>query len=368
MTDQEAYVTLNLLPQVGPVTVRRLLEAFGTPQRVLQARSSELAKVSGIRRNAANTIANWRQHASATDELALAARAGVQVITMADEAYPAMLRELYDPPLCLYVRGRLEAFDACASCSIALVGSRRITHYGHTVTEQLAAAATRGGWCVVSGLALGVDTVAHRTTLTGQGTTVAVIGSGLGRIYPSDNVTLAREIAESGAVVSELPFNTPPDKRWFPMRNRIIAALSQGTIVVEAAHKSGALITAQQALDLGRNVFAVPGPVTAPQSRGCHRLLREGATLVESFGDVLDAFGLLLKTTPAPEQQPRLFPDLGAEEQVLVDLLSAGEQSADELVHASGLAAHQTLATLLMLEVKKVIIQLPGRRYQLRHG
>ena len=366
MTEQEAYVTLNMLPKVGPVTVRHLLEHFGNPQRILISSLAELKRVPGVRAPAAASIANWQRQVDPVAEIRAAEQSGVTIITAADDDYPPMLTDLYDPPLCLYLSGDRKALEMCNKLSIAFVGSRHVTHYGVTVTDRLASAAAAAGWCVVSGLAVGVDTGAHRAVVKGGGRTVAVIGSGLASLYPSENVDLARKICTSGgAVVSEFPLQRKPDRQTFPMRNRIIAALSLGTVVVEAGHKSGSLITANQALDLGRHVFAVPGPITSPQSSGCHKLLRDGATLVENFGDISDALGMLLTITPN-QHEPRLLPELNEAEQTLVNLLQKGPIGADDLVVQSGLPPHEALSTLLMLEIKKVALQLPGRRYELR--
>ncbi len=371
MDVREAYVVLNCLPEIGPVRVKALLQHFGSPVAILAAGKSALLRVHGIGEAAAEAVSRWRDHGDPQAEMALAARAGVELVTLEDAAYPPILREIYDPPLCLYVRGD-KAILSASSTAIAMVGSRRTTHYGVKMAETLAGAAALAGWTVVSGLARGIDTVVHETAVKLNGRTVAVIGSGLGRIYPQENIELARRVADCGALVSEFPMTFPPGKGTFPMRNRIIAGLTVGTVVIQAGDRSGSLITAAQALDQNRALFAVPGPVDAPQSRGCHALIKEGAKLVETFQDVLDEFTLLpgLADAASPPGRPRPLPaaaaashlQLSESEAKLMALIDNQEIALDELVDQTGLAPAEVLGTVFMLELKHLVRQLPGRR------
>ena len=292
MTEQLAYIALNGVTDIGPVKVKALLDVFGTAERVLTASPAALSKVSGIGSKVAKAI-HERDRNFAAAECELAERAGVEIITLADAAYPALLKEIHDPPLCLYVRGDADVLRRSHS-AIAMVGSRQTTRYGVKMADNLARSAALAGWIVYSGLARGIDTIAHKGALAVGGQTVAVVGSGLAHMYPQENMELARRIVNNGAVISEFPMRVPPSKRSFPMRNRIISGLTQGTIVVEAGFRSGSIITANQALDQNRQVFAVPGQADSPQSRGCHALIKQGtAKLVENFQDVLEEFSFI---------------------------------------------------------------------------
>ncbi len=372
MDTVDAYVILNQLPGIGPLRVAQLLTLFDTPEAILAAPAADLARVPGVGGKLAAVLAGWRQHCDPEAERRLAARAGVTILTCASPDYPELLRQIHDPPLCLYLRGGATALARCAR-GIAMVGSRHTTPYGVKMAEHLALGAVYAGWPVVSGLARGIDTVVHETVLKAQGCTVAVLGSGLGQIYPQDNVGLARRIAEQdGALISEFPMQYHPDKRTFPMRNRIISGLTLGTVVVEAGAGSGSLITAGQAAEQGRQVFAVPGRVDTPQSRGCHALIKDGAKLVETFQDIAEEFTCLpgMPTPPppgpataaVPSQSPAVGLELSPLEETLLSFLGASEASIDELVGAAGAPAADVLSALLRLEMRHVVRQLPGRR------
>lgn len=372
METREAYIVLNSLPDIGPLRVNQLLQCYDGPAAVLKARRDDLLRVPGIGACAASAIVDWKQHCDLQQELTLCKKAGVTLITRDDACYPPLLREIHDPPLCLYVRGCPEVL--ARNTSLAIVGSRRTTRYGMQTAEHLAAAASLAGWQVVSGLARGIDTIAHEATLRTNGCTVAVIGSGLGRIYPQENVDLARRISVAGAVLSEFPMNCAPAKRSFPMRNRLIAGMTRGTLVVEAGTRSGSLITARQAADQNRIVFAVPGRIDSPQSKGCHDLIKQGAKLVESFQDVLDEFvmlpGFYNKAQPAElssgndSEQKSIAADLTLStlEATLLDLIGDDELSIDQLVVEAGESARVVLSSLLQLEMRRLVRQLPGKR------
>ncbi len=374
--DREAYIALNLLPGIGSLRVKQLLSIFGSPGAILEAKKCDLTRVSGIGPVLAETICDWRRLCDPGTEQQLAARAGIQLVTLADPGYPAMLAEIFDPPLCLYVRGNPGALD-CFDHALAIVGTRRPTHYGIQMAQTLAASAAMAGWTVVSGLAQGIDTAGHQATVQHKGRTLAVLGSGLGRLYPQDNVDLARRIAESGgAVISEFPIQMPPDRRTFPMRNRIISGLTRATVVVEAGLRSGALITAAQALDQGRQVFAVPGRADSPQARGCHQLLRDGAGLVEEFIDILREFpggNPAPISAPPPSQtssgaEPRKEEtegwglQLSQIERKIYAFVARDEVHIDDLICQLGEPAAKILSAVVTLEMRHLVRQLPGRR------
>ena len=368
MTSREAYVILNQLPGIGPVRVRQLVAAFGSVEAILAAPAAAFARVPGFGPKLAAALAGWREQVDPAAELAQADRAGIRVVTQDDPAYPAALRQLGDAPLVLYVQGDTAALAAAGERGLAVVGTRRPSLYGETVAARLAGAAAHAGLVIVSGLARGIDTVAHRSALEHRGQTVAVIGSGLFNIYPEDNRGLAAEIAASGCLVSEQPLAARPDKRTFPMRNRIIAWLCPTTLVIEAATGSGALITAEKAFAAGRRVAAVPGRIDSPQSQGCHALIKRGAKLVEGLDDLLPDFTFLPGLAPAPAlplTAGGAVPGqaLCPEEARICEVLAAGDVSLDELARHTGEPVHRLLATLTGLELKRAVKQLPGRRF-----
>ena len=359
MTEREAYIALNMMENVGPVTVRSMAGVLGSVPAILEAEEEALIGAPGIGRGIAQSILDQRGRTDVATELERAESAGAHVITPADAEYPAPLKEIHDPPLALYVRGALENRDRH---SIAVVGTRRPTHYGRRSAELLAGQLARAGMTVTSGLALGIDTAAHQGALRAQGRTVAVLGGALDCLYPPSNAGLAGDIAERGAVLSEFPFGRRPDKTTFPMRNRIVSGLSLGVLVVEADRRSGAMITAREALEQGRSVLAVPGRIDSPSSRGCHALIRDGARLVSSVDDVLAEFEFLFTGCPGTEaEKPRVTADLSDEERAILDCLEEGEQQVDGLIRDSGLAPGRVSALLIGLEMKKMVRMLPGR-------
>lgn len=373
MTDREAYIILNLLSGIGPIRVQALCSYFGSSSGVLKASVKELNSVPGIGPSLAEGIASW-DNIDYESEMAIAERAGVKIITRNDPEYPSQLAELNDAPLCLYVRGTLPQEDELV---LAIVGSRRITNYGRRMAEHLAASAVYAGWTISSGLAYGIDAVAHKAAIDAGGKTIAVLGGGLARIFPQDHIPLAKEIIKNGAVISEFPMEFSPNRRSFPMRNRIISGLSRGTLVVEAGQRSGALITANFALEQGKLVFAVPGCADNPQARGCNSLIKQGAKLTESFDDILDEFEFLpgferkelhrgVEADKTFEENNRKSLSLSEEENKIMDILSQGEQSADSLAIETGLNAGKLLVLLMKMEMKKLIVQLPGKRFSIK--
>ena len=373
MNRREAYIILNLLPDIGPMRTQMLLSAFGNdPCTALDAPVEALMRLPHFGHHCAETIHNWRHLCDIGRELRLAEQAGVYIVTIEDECYPVALREIHDPPICLYVRGDLSALRASAQ-SIAMVGSRVTTHYALEMATALATEAARSGWTVVSGLARGIDTAAHTAAVAAGGRTLAILGSGFNYIYPSENTELANRIAASGgALVSEFPINVRPDRRNFPMRNRIISGLSRGTLVVQAGLNSGSLITAAQALEQGRTVFAVPGNADTPYFKGCHALIRDGARLVECFHDVLEEFSLLpsfddrrLQRESAAAEASTADVEVTPAEHRVWTLMGDSPVFIDDLLRQlDDMPPSVVMGTLLTLEIKQLIRQLPGKQAQ----
>lgn len=367
MTSKDAFLVLNLLPRIGPVRVRRLLEQFGRPEEILSASESDLQAVAGIGREMAGQIRGWEDLVDLEEEKRRMTDRGIVALTIEEENYPPALREIHDPPFLLYMKGALRPSDAAA---VGVVGSRRTTHYGTEQARKLSFQLARAGFCIVSGLARGIDTAAHEAALAAEGRTVAVLGSGIGNVYPPENQALADRIAENGAVISEFPVLYVPDKQSFPLRNRIVAGMSQGLLVVEAPARSGALITANQALEQGRTVFAVPGPIDRPTSEGCHRLIRQGAVLVCGAQDVVDELSAGLNTlaldfsdeATATEPARRTVETSPTEDAILVEL-EGRELTIDALAEATGVPPREVGTCLMRLEMKRAVKQLPGKYF-----
>lgn len=365
MTPLEALVALNMLPKIGPVRVRRLLEAFGNPAAVLGAPTDRLMRVDSIGEETAKILHAWQDHADPAAEIREASERGIAIVTQDDEGYPAPLRDAYDPPLLLYVWGKIEARDRHA---IGVVGSRRATHYGTQTTKKLSYQLAQAGFTIISGLARGIDTAAHEAAIAASGRTIAVIGSGLGKLYPPENLGLAEKIAAGfGAVVSEFPLNTAPDKQTFPMRNRIVAAWSRALLVVECPAWSGSLITANLATEYGKPVFAVPGPIDKPTSAGCNQLIRDGATLVADASHILDDLGELPFARKASAAEPATeLPELPEEEAAVFAAVTSDESPVDRIIERCGLPAHVVSGTLMKLEMRRLVRAFPGFRYARR--
>ena len=367
MTAREAYIVLNQIDHVGPVRVRALCEALGSPEGVLEASISMLASVRGIGPKVAESIVSQREERDALREEKAAEKLGAIILTPVDDGYPAPLKTIYDPPLCLYVRGSLEKKDDQA---LAVVGTRRTSHYGAAQADRLAFLAAKAGFTIVSGLARGIDTVAHKAALKAGGRTIAVLGGGMDKLYPPENRELADEIAGHGAVVSEFPLGRVPDRTTFPYRNRIVSGLSKGVLVVEAGIDSGAMNTAEQALEQGRSVLAVPGRVDMEGAKGPHRLIQNGARLVEDLPDILKEFEFLfppaeqarLVRQQDPRQRLTLAP---AEEAVVRALWTEPELDFDVLIRRTNLSSAQLMTLAMQLEMKRVVRRLPGRRLAL---
>ncbi len=366
MNERDAYIALNLVGDLGPVRVRALVARLGSPQAIFSCAPERLREAEGVGRQLAAAVAARRGEVDAAGEERRAARLGARIVSFADADYPEPLRPLHDPPLALYVAGTLEPSDRQA---VAVVGSRRCTHYGRSVADRLGYQLAQAGITVVSGLARGIDLAAHEGALKGGGRTLAVLGGALDRLYPPEAEPLAEKIRARGALISEYALGREPDRTTFPYRNRVISGLCMGVIVVEADRRSGALITADQAMEQGRSVFAVPGRVDSPASRGTHQLLRSGARLVEDVSDVLDEFSYLIKPAPAgkppPAPQAALPFRFSDEEQCIVGALAEGALDLDALARGTGMAVSRVGALLIGLEMKRVVHMLPGRRVEL---
>jgi DNA processing protein len=359
-------LTLNLIPNLGPRLTAALLEHFGSPSAVRRATAAQLRQVHLIGPTLSEQFAAALAAAPIDREIEAIRRYGVRLVALGSPDYPAALAQIANPPHLLYLRGALTPADDRA---VAVVGSRGCTGYGRRVTERLAADLVAAGYTVVSGLARGIDGVAHAAALKAGGRTIAVLAGGLSRIYPPEHADLAAQIEAAGAIISEAPMNSEPLPAMFPPRNRIISGLAQAVVVVEAADKSGTLITARHALEQNREVFAVPGPVDNPASAGCHRLIREGATLARSADDIIEALGTGL-SPGAPGEPTKSLPlpppELDGTGRQVWDFLADGPRHVDAMTQQLGLPVTELTRTLMGLEMKKVVRRLPGNQYERR--
>lgn len=358
----QAEVLLSLVSGVGPRIRKTLLAHFGSAQAVLAAAPSDLREVPGIGAKISRAIAAAAREIDVEAEMAMCRERGIAVIIESDDAYPSRLKEIPDPPGVLFVRGTFAPTDGLA---VAIVGTRHATQYGLAQAERLAAGLSRAGYTIVSGLARGIDAAAHRGALKSGGRTLAVLGSGVLNVYPPEHVELAGDISQRGAVMSENPPMSPPLAGAFPQRNRIITGLSLGVIVVEASERSGALISARHAMEQGREVFAVPGRVDNRMSRGCHRLIRDGAKLVESVDDVLEELGPLATPTQREDGTQVRHPvelQLNEPEQAVLGAVDDEPTSIDDIAAASGLPVQNVLSTVSVLEMKRLIRRVSGNR------
>jgi DNA processing protein len=363
------WLSLLFIPGVGCTLVNRLVEEFGSPARVLSARAEQLLAVEGVGRKLAGMIVDPVHIETARSRAGLEVEKKVEqhcrVLCPADNEYPARLSDIADPPVALFCRG-----DTASLCrpAVAIVGSRAATSYGKRVSFELARELARHGVCVVSGMAMGIDGEAHAGALAGGGPTVGVLGCGVDVIYPHQHAALFEKVAAHGLIMSEYPLGTPPDAFRFPERNRIISGVSFGTVVVEASLKSGSLITARLALDHGREVFAVPGRIDSAKSRGTHRLLQQGAKLVNCVDDILEE----LDMAGALDNRDQVVPagelpvELQEREKQLLSCLDVYPVTIDELVRQSGYDAAAVFQLLLGLELKGAVRQLPGQQYERR--
>jgi DNA processing protein len=363
--EMRALLALQLIPNVGPVRTRALIEQLGSARAVLQASPGRLGQVHGIGEKLSSEIVTALRTIDVDEELKLMEQHRVELRVAGQAGYPATLAEIHAPPTLLYVRGTLVPEDSRA---VAIVGSRHCTAYGKRIATRLASDLARAGYVVVSGLARGVDGMAHRGALDVGGRTLAVLAGGLSRIYPPEHAGLAEEVEKSGALLTESSMKQEPIATLFPARNRIVSGLCQAVVIVEAAERSGALITAEHAAEQGRTVLAVPGPVDNPASGGTNALIRQGAILCRGIDDVLEevqgvSARILAEKNepPAPSGPP---PGLDETQRRVWDFLGSGPQHLDEMVQQLGLAVGTLAGTLLTMEMKKAVRRLPGNRYE----
>lgn len=355
------WIGLKAVPGIGNVTFRRLLERFDTPETVLSAPPAALAEVKGVSPVVLEAIAHGSWRAFAEQECVRLASSGARLVTFTSADYPKSLFEIPDPPPFLYVSGELRSHET----SIAIVGSRRATSYGLLATSRLAEALAAHGVAVVSGMARGVDTAAHKGALAAGGRTIGVLGCGIDKIYPPENRNLFREMTQKGCLVSEYPLGTLPLAENFPRRNRIISGLSRGVLVVEAAENSGSLITAQYALEQGRDIFAVPGGIAFASSRGSNRLIKQGAKLVDCIEDILEelpGFGGATGISQEKTGAATTFA-LTPKEAAIYELLARSPLHIDDIIAQTELTAGEVCSMLLHLELKGAITPLPGTHY-----
>lgn len=370
ITERQAFLALNALPNIGPITLNRLLEELGgDPRAVLSADKKQLEAVKGVGPVIAETLVNWKSHFDLAREEERMAKSGADFVVTRDPHYPKLLREIHDPPIGLYRRGKYDLSQRC----VAIIGSRRTTLYGQATAKKFGAELSKMGFCIASGLARGIDTAAHDGALSVGGKTVAVLGTGIDIIYPPENLDLFRRMEAEGAVLSEFPFGRRADRQSFAMRNRIVAGMSEAVIVIESDVSGGAMITARFAGEQGRLIFAVPGRIDQPSSAGCHQLIRDGATLMTSVDDLLAELSYLDGLRPAPISQKGAEADAGMpanltpEEQRVFECFRGGAILAqDALAAQTDLPASVLSSTLMMLELKRLIAKRTDGAYEMR--
>jgi DNA processing protein len=352
------WVGFSKMPGIGRVKISQLLEHFTTLEHAWKAPTGELKK-SGLDSKTVENIVNLRTRIVPDEEMDNLEKYKVKVHTCDSPAYPQRLKEIYDYPPVLYIRGDLLREDECC---VAVVGTRRATVYGRQVTEEIVTDLARNGITIVSGLARGIDSIAHRAALEAGARTMAVFACGLDIVYPAENAKLAREIMEHGALISEYPLGTKPKADNFPRRNRIMSGLSLGVLVIEAGESSGALITANQALEQNREVFAVPGSIMSPASKGTNHLIQEGAKLVRNYVDILEELNL---TIMAQQLELKELLPVDETESLLLKQLSREPIHIDDICRHSGLAAASVGSVLTMMELKGMVKQVGGMNYVL---
>jgi DNA processing protein len=371
LTERQAFMVLNDLPNIGPITLNRLLAEFdGDPRALLSAEKRRLESVRGVGPETSAALIAWRTHFDLAREEDRLLHAAAVFLTAREEGYPKMLKEIHDPPIGLYRKGDFSFDRPC----VAIVGSRRTTLYGQSVAKKLGAELAQMGFCVVSGLARGIDTAAHEGALSVGGKTAAVLGTGIDIIYPSENLDLYRRIVDSGAVLSEFPFGRKADRQSFAMRNRIVSGMSEAVVVVESDIQGGAMITARFAGEQGRLIFAVPGRIDQATSKGCHQLIRDGATLLTGVDDILSELNYLdgfrpqaIETSGEASVLEQLLPQLEGPELRVFECLRGGEKlGIDALTNLTGLGASEVSAALMMLELKRLVTKRADGNFEAR--
>jgi DNA processing protein len=370
MNNRESYILLNGLSKVGPISAKSLLENFNSdPSAIFQASRSELLKINGIGQKMFDSLKDPKNEKWLVAEKEKIKKRNITFLVQAE--LPGLLLQIYDPPIGLYVAGKIPNRPF-----VAIVGTRNPTIYGQKQARLMAEQLTHAGFCVVSGMARGTDTAAHEGALDAGGPTVAFLGSGLDIIYPPENINLYQRIMDNGAVVSEFPLGRRADRQTFPMRNRLVSGISQGVVVIESAASGGSLITAQFAADQGRTVFAVPGRIDQPSSAGCHKIIREGATLVGSANDIIDDLLPYMKEDQyllnfkdqenKPVSSSSILDDVSGDECLVIKNLRGGEQlTLDELSKKTLLSMPDTMSALTLLELNRRVKKYPSGKYEL---
>ena len=356
--DIKYWVGFNLIPRIGRVKLSQLESHFKSLEQAWQATPAEL-KRAGLDKGAVNAIVQWRPNISLEEEMEKLERQGIKVLSFRDADYPSRLKEIYDYPPILYVKGSLLPSDEWC---LAVVGTRRATVYGRQAAEEIVTDLARNKITIVSGLARGIDSIAHKSALEASGRTIAVFGCGLDTVYPAEHASLARDIIANGAVISEFPLGTEPRKENFPMRNRIMSGLSLGVLMVEAGETSGAMITARLALEQNREVFAVPGSILSITSRGTNHLIQEGAKLVRDYTDILEELNL---TAVAHQMEVKEIIPASDTESLLLKQLGVEPIHIDEVCRSSGLPTSVVSSTLAMMELKGLVKQVGAMNYVL---
>jgi DNA processing protein len=367
MNNLEALVLLNMVPSLGCVSILRLLGAFNKPAEILSAAREKLVKIEGLTPRKIEALYKAKENLDNLDkELKLCQKHNIKIVTILDKEYPQNLKNIYDPPVVLYVRGDLLESDYN---SVAIVGSRRASFYGISTASSLSSNLATAGITIVSGLARGIDTASHKGALSVKGRTIAVLGSGLLKLYPPENKELAEAISKDGAVISEFSLETPPLARNFPQRNRIISGISLGVVVVEAARNSGALITADLALEQNREVFAVPGKMDSVTSTGAHGLIKQGAKLISSYEDIIDEIGIKFRNFPFAGDRENNSPQiddglkLDNNEFNVYNTLSHEPLYIDEIMSLTRMNVSEISHVLMKLQLKHIIKELPGKNF-----
>lgn len=361
-TELVAELRLCMVSGVGPLTRRRLLDRFGSAAKVFEAEPAALREVDGVGPKLLRALTAAVREIDVAKEIAFCREKQITLLLEMAAAYPRPLKDIHDPPGVLFVRGEVTPADALA---VAIVGTRHATAYGLAQADRLASGLAHAGYTIISGLARGIDAAAHSGAMKAGGRTIAVLGSGVLEIYPPEHERLAQQVMEHGAVISESHPLSPPLAGSFPQRNRIISGMSLGVIVVEASERSGALITARLAMEQGREVFAVPGRVDNRNSRGCHKLIRDGAKLTETVDDVLEEFGPLVAAAPREDGREIRHPvelQLNEPETAVLTAIGSEPTSIDEVISATGLAVPQVLSTISVLEMKRLIRRVSGNK------
>ncbi len=358
--DLKYWIALSSIPAIGTNRIKKLLSVFETPENIFKADARELNKIEGIGKSNAEQISVFTDFDKISKTLDNLNKTGVKLVKFGDKDYPELLKQIHDAPVILYIKGNIEEED---KYSLAIVGSRLSTTYGRCIADKLSGELSSIGFTIISGMARGIDSVAHKSAIKRGGRTIAVLGSGIDVIYPPENAGLGEKIIEHGSVISEFPPKTKPNRENFPVRNRLISGLSLGVLVIEASIKSGSLITANYALEQGREVFAIPGNIMSNNTLGTHKLIQKGAKLVHNVDDIIEELAPLLKGFIKKRMNEDII--LNDEEKLICDMLSSEPIHIDSITRNLNLALNTVLTILLNLELKGVVKQVEGKKFHL---